>query len=398
MKKDNKYPVVILARCESKTVPGKSICNFAGKPMLAWSILQALGSERVSMVYVSSDCKEILQVAKSYGAKVILRSPCLSGNQATSESWWLHAIQQIAQITRKPSEIVIALQITSPLRESSDIDGAVECFERGKADSLFSDAVIDDLCVWSDEGGLKRETFNSARRRRRQVRFSYFLETGSIYIFKTSLLERTGNRSGGKIVRFTMPYWKSFEIKDADTFEICETFFQKKLMNRQNFLKDEPKLIVYDFDGVMTDNRAVLLEDGNEGVWVNRSDGWGVQQLKKAGYHQVILSTEKNRVVTARAKKLQIEVIQGSADKAKCLKNYCQKQQIKLNKVLFVGNDVNDLSVMKIVGFSVAPADAHPEVLQIASYVTRAKGGDGVLREVSDSVLKNKKTNPMKEN
>ena len=401
MKKDNKYPVIILARGGSKALPGKNIRNFAGKPLLAWSILQALGSKRVSKVSVSSDCKEILQVAKSYGAETILRPARLSGDRATSESGWNHAIQQLTQISKKPPTVVVALQATSPLRESSDIDGAIERFEKEKADSLFSDAVLDDLCVWSDEdGGLKGKTFDPTHRGRRQDRKPYYLENGSIYIFKTSLLQRTGNRLGGRISRFTMPYWKSFEIDDMATFEICETYYLKKLhKTKTTDITFRPELIVYDFDGVMTNNRAVLMEDGIEGVWVNRSDGWGVQELKKAGYRQVILSTEKNPVVTARAKKLQIEVIQGSADKAKCLENFCKKKKIKLNKVLFIGNDINDLDAMKIVGFSAAPADAHPEVLHIASYVTRAKGGDGVLREISDSVLKKQnKTKTVKAN
>jgi N-acylneuraminate cytidylyltransferase len=392
MKKDNKYPVIILARKESKALPGKNIRTFAGKPLLAWSILQALGSKRVSKVSVSSDCKEILQVAKSYGAETILRPAGLSRDRATSESGWNHAIQQLTQISKKPPTVVVALQATSPLRESSDIDDAIERFEKDKADSLFSNAALHGLCVWSDEGGaLKRRTYDSLPKGRGQNQRPFLLENGSIYIFKTGLLQRARNRLSEKISCFTMPSWKSFKIDDVVTFEICETLFLKKLIKRENkSLKYIPELIVYDFDGVMTDNRAILMEDGNEGVWVNRSDGWGVQQLKKAGYLQVILSTEKNPVVTARAKKLQIEVIQGSSDKAKCLKNYCQKKHIKLNKVLFVGNDINDLGAMKIVGFSVAPANAHPEVLQIASFVTRAKGGDGVLREISESVLKNK--------
>ena len=395
MKKESKYPAIILARGGSKALPGKNIRNFVGKPLLSWSILQALASKRISTVYVSSDSRGILKVAKCYGAETILRPASLSGDQATSESGWLHAIQYIAQASGKLPPVVIALQATSPLRETSDIDGAIKQFEKEKADSLFSGAVLDDLCVWSVEDGvLKGKTFDPTHRGRRQDRKPYFLENGSIYIFKTSLLQQTGNRLGGKISRFTMPYWKSFEIDDVDTFEICETFYQKKLHTAQTTLKAfRPELIVYDFDGVMTNNRALLMQDGCEGVWVNRSDGWGVQQLKKAGYLQVILSTETNPVVAARAKKMKIKVIQGSVDKAKCLKKYCDKKKIKLNKVLYVGNDINDFDAMKIVGLSVATADAHPKVLQIAGYVTRAKGGDGVLRELSESILQTKKNN-----
>lgn len=148
-----------------------------------------------------------------------------------------------------------------------------------------------------------------------------------------------------------------------------------------------PALFVYDFDGVMTDNRVLQLQDGTEAVWVNRADGWGVAQLKKTGIPQLILSTETNPVVTARAKKLGIAVMQGCGDKKADLLAYCQKNEIALASVLYIGNDVNDLTVMQIVGFPVAPADAHPSIIAIAKFVTQAKGGSGVIKELSEYVI-----------
>lgn len=145
--------------------------------------------------------------------------------------------------------------------------------------------------------------------------------------------------------------------------------------------------MVYDFDGVMTDNRVLVLQDGTEAVFANRSDGWGTEQLRNAGYRQIILSTESNPVVSARAKKLQIEVLHGSDDKARDLTAYCKLHGIDLQNVLYVGNDVNDLDAMRMVGFPVAPADAHPYVLKIAKHVTKARGGEGVIKEVSEILL-----------
>lgn len=149
----------------------------------------------------------------------------------------------------------------------------------------------------------------------------------------------------------------------------------------------KPELIVYDFDGVMTDSRALILQDGTEAVFVNRSDGWGIGQLRKAGLEQIILSTEINPVVSARAKKLELQAIQGSKNKAKDLIGYCQPKNIDFMKVIYVGNDVNDLEAMLLVGFPVAPADAHPRILAIAKYITKAKGGEGVIRELSELLL-----------
>ena len=152
-------------------------------------------------------------------------------------------------------------------------------------------------------------------------------------------------------------------------------------------LSFKPDLLVYDFDGVMTDNRVLVLQDGTEAVFANRADGWGIEQMRKAGFRQIILSTETNPVVSARAKKLQIEVLQGSGDKTRDLADYCLSQGIDVAKVLYVGNDVNDLDAMRLVGYPVAPADAHPRVRAIARHVTQARGGEGVIKELSEWLL-----------
>ena len=146
-------------------------------------------------------------------------------------------------------------------------------------------------------------------------------------------------------------------------------------------------LIVYDFDGVMTNNRAIVMQDGTEAVIVNRADGLSVDYIRKKNIPQMILSTESNPVVKARAKKLKIDVVQNCGDKREALRKVCEEKGYDLSKVVFVGNDLNDLEAMKIVGYPVAPADAHPFVLEIATLVTKAKGGEGVVRELADKIL-----------
>ena len=118
-------------------------------------------------------------------------------------------------------------------------------------------------------------------------------------------------------------------------------------------------LIVYDFDGVMTDNKVYVDQNGNEMVQVSRADGLGVEGIRKLGLQQIILSTETNPVVAARAKKLDLFCIQGVNNKVQALVDYCENLQIELSNVAYVGNDINDLEVMKIVGTTLCPADAH---------------------------------------
>ena len=147
------------------------------------------------------------------------------------------------------------------------------------------------------------------------------------------------------------------------------------------------ELIVYDFDGVMTDNRVIVFQDGTEAVIVNRADGLGVDRFRSIGVPQLILSTETNPVVKARAAKLCLEVIASCKEKKNALESYCAKNGYDLNKVMYIGNDLNDLEVMKIVGFPVAPADAHPKIKKVAKLITEAKGGEGVVKELSDYMV-----------
>ena len=144
------------------------------------------------------------------------------------------------------------------------------------------------------------------------------------------------------------------------------------------------EMMVYDFDGVMTDNRVLIIEDGKEAVFVNRADGLAVSAIRKKGIKQIIISTEKNKVVKARADKLKIGMIQSVNDKSKVLAKYLKLRRINPGNVIYIGNDLNDLPAMKLVGWPIAPSDACREVKNIAKIVLGKKGGQVVIREVLD--------------
>lgn len=143
-------------------------------------------------------------------------------------------------------------------------------------------------------------------------------------------------------------------------------------------------LIVFDFDGVMTDNRVFVASDGTEMVACNRSDGLGIDRLRARGQRMIIVSTERNSVVAARGEKLQIPVYQDTRNKRLFLLNFLEREGIDPAHVAFVGNDVNDLECMKIIGLPVAVADAYPEILDVARLVLERKGGHGAVREFAD--------------
>jgi len=147
------------------------------------------------------------------------------------------------------------------------------------------------------------------------------------------------------------------------------------------------KLLVLDFDGVMTDNRVLVHQDGTESVWCHRGDGWGIARVREVGVEIVVLSTETSPVVAARCRKLGIDFVQGSNDKLVALRELAGSRSLGPEKVAYVGNDVNDLECLRWVGHPIAVADSAPEVLATARLVTDHRGGYGAVRDVADWIL-----------
>ncbi|MBI4436400.1 MAG: HAD hydrolase family protein [Candidatus Omnitrophica bacterium] len=152
-------------------------------------------------------------------------------------------------------------------------------------------------------------------------------------------------------------------------------------------LLKSPKLIVFDFDGVFTDNGVLVHEDGSESVFCSRADGLGISLLAAKGILMVVLSTEENPVVSARSKKLGLPCYQGVRDKFQALKALLEEKRIDAEDVVYVGNDINDLKCMEWVGCGVAVKDAEPAVLAKAKVVLKKEGGRGAVRELCDLVM-----------
>lgn len=146
------------------------------------------------------------------------------------------------------------------------------------------------------------------------------------------------------------------------------------------------RMVVFDFDGVFTDNRVVVLEDGEEGVFCCRSDGIGLSMLKKLGVELLVISSEVNPVVSVRCKKLNLRCIQDSNDKLKIVKQEARRLNLSLKEIAYLGNDINDIACLREMGLSACVRDAHPDVQAIAQYVTNLPGGYGAVREFCDFI------------
>jgi N-acylneuraminate cytidylyltransferase len=220
---------IIPARGGSKGIHNKNIIDFCGKPLIAWTIEQCLSSKYVSNVWVTSNSQEILDVAEKYGAKTIRRPDDISGDLASSELAWIHAIEVI----QKDMEIdlVLAPQVTSPLREVKDIDSAIELFQKEKYDSMFSASVAEDLFFWEESNtGIDSVNYDYKNRKRRQDFKEQIIENGSFYLFKPEVIINNNNRLGGKIGFSKMEFWKMFEIDNAEDMRMCSALMKEFLI------------------------------------------------------------------------------------------------------------------------------------------------------------------------
>jgi len=222
-------PVIIPARGGSKGIPKKNIIDFCGKPLIAWTIEQAMASKKVDEVYVSTDDSDIATISSQYGAKVIDRPKSLASDTSSSEEALLHALSIIEQ--EYTVDYVVFLQATSPLRGPNDIDDAVDKILSTGADSLLSCCRLQDFFIWKKTNdGYKSVNYDYRNRKRRQDIELTYLENGSIYIFKPSIMKEYHNRLGGYIEIFEMEYWKSCQIDDKEDIDLCEFFMKRNMM------------------------------------------------------------------------------------------------------------------------------------------------------------------------
>jgi N-acylneuraminate cytidylyltransferase len=231
--KDINIIAIIPARGGSKGIPKKNIIDFCGRPLISWTIEEAQRCKYIKDIYVSSDDNEILKIAKEEGAKIIKRPIKLATDTSSAEEALQHAIVYIERVEKKDIELVVFLQVTSPLRTSQDIDKSIEMFLSKEVDSLFSATEMQDFCIWQKKARrLVSLTYDYKNRGRRQDRPPLYLENGSIYIFKPNILKEYNNRLGGKIAMYLMDYWKSYEIDKVPDLEVCKYFMKNRILNK----------------------------------------------------------------------------------------------------------------------------------------------------------------------
>ncbi|MFI1333455.1 cytidylyltransferase domain-containing protein [Streptomyces sp. NPDC020845] len=397
---DRRVVAVIPARGGSKGVPAKNLAAVGGVPLVARAVRECLASRLVTDVVVSTDDAGIAAVARGAGAEVVQRPTAIAGDTATSEAAVLHALDTYEAAHGISAEVVLLVQCTSPFIVREDVDGVAEAVLDGGADTALTVAPFHGF-VWRDaEDGTDAEkeatadggygiNHDKSYRPRRQDRPQDLLETGAAYGMRVEGFRAERHRFFGRTALVRTDAARVLEIDDPHDLARARALAPLLDAPRPGALptRDDIDAVVLDFDGTQTDDKVLIDSDGRELVAVHRGDGLGIAALRRAELALLILSTEQNPVVAARARKLRVPVLHGIDRKDLALKQWCEEQGIAPERVLYVGNDVNDLPCFGLVGWPVAVAGAHDVVRGAARAVTSTPGGDGAIREIASWIL-----------
>ncbi|MEV8092417.1 N-acylneuraminate cytidylyltransferase [Streptomyces nigra] len=388
---------VIPARGGSKGVPAKNLAPVGGVPLVARAVHACRASRLVTDVVVSTDDRAVAEAARQAGAEVVPRPAAIAGDTATSEAAVLHALDTHEALHGAPVDVVLLVQCTSPFLVRDDIEKVAAAVTENGADTAVTVAPFHGF-VWreteeTDEtgestgGGGHGVNHDPSHRPRRQDRPEDFLETGAAYAMDAAGFRRHGHRFFGRTELVRTDPARVLEIDDPH--DLARARALAPLLDGPGALPTAADIdaVVLDFDGTQTDDRVLIDSEGREFVAVHRGDGLGIAALRRSGLKLLILSTEQNPVVAARARKLRIPVLHGVDRKDLALKQWCEEQGIAPERVLYVGNDVNDLPCFALAGWPVAVASAHDVVRGAARAVTTAPGGDGAIREIAGWIL-----------
>jgi YrbI family 3-deoxy-D-manno-octulosonate 8-phosphate phosphatase len=396
---------LIPARGGSKSIPHKNIRPLAGVPLIAYSIAAALQSKSVTRTIVSTDDEDIARIARQFGAEVpFLRPAEFAQDNTLDYPVFTHALSWLNDHEDYQPDILVQLRPTSPLRPPGCVDQAIQILlDHPDADSVRG--VIpsgqNPFKMWqiTSQGSMTPllsvpgipEPFNAPR----QSLPPTYWQTGHIDAIQLSTITQKGSLSGNMIYPLEIDPRYAVDIDTLRDWQRAEWLISQRELpivlpgGSKRPLPKQISLLIFDFDGVMTDDRVWVDQEGHEAVAANRQDGLGIAMLRKAGIPMVVVSTETNPIVSARCRKLELPAIQGVGDKKIVVQSLLAERGLDPQQVVYLGNDVNDLPCFTQVGCAVVVADAHPDVITQADLILTHKGGHGAVRELCDLIIKN---------
>lgn len=392
---------LIPARAGSQSIPRKNVALFGGHPLLAYSIAAAKHAELVDRTIVSTDDEEIVSIAERYGAEAPFVRPAeLAQDDTRDLPVFQHALDWLDEHDQWRPEIVVQLRPTSPLRPDGLVDQGIDLLSSNPdADSVRGvvPSGQNPYKMWrlDEDGSMKpllhggmHEPYNMPRQELPQT----YWQSGHIDVTRRSTILEKGSMTGDKILPLLIDPGYTVDIdtqRDWKRAELQLKDFALPLVRPGGgrSLPRDVEWVILDFDGVLTDDRVWVDQDGREAVAASRSDGWGIARLLESGVKILVLSSETNPVVRARAEKLGLEVIHGANDKAAALKGFMEERHVSSARTIFVGNDVNDVPCFPMVGSAIVVSNAHEEARMHADHVLTRPGGHGAVREFCDLLL-----------
>ena len=373
----------IPARGGSKSIPGKNIKIFCGKPLIYWNLLSLQKSHLIDEIVVATDCKNIFEtVMKFHFSKVKLykRTEENAQDHSTSESIM---IEYINYASLSPNDIFLLVQATSPFTQTHDFDSGLELMK--KYDTVLSCARIKRF-IWNDNSSPLNYDYKA--RPRRQDFDGVFMENGAFCISTVEDIIKNNNRISGNIGICEMAEHTYIEIDEQDDWIIAEKLFLKYHKNQLNTF-DNIKLFLSDVDGVLTDAGMYYTENGDELKKFSTYDGMGLKILQNKGIKVGIITSEDRELNKRRAKKLNLNFdFHGAVNKLDVITRLCKEENIELSQVAYIGDDLNCLSLLSNVGYPACPSNAVKEIKSIPNIIQLSKsGGEGVVREFIDLIL-----------
>ena len=376
---------LIQVRGGSKSIPFKNIREIAGKPLVYWTAKAANDCELIDKVYVATDSDKIKEVVKGLKldkVEVIGRSSDNASDTASTESVMLEFAAGYE------FDNIVLIQATSPLLTSADLRGGFEVYANRDTDSVLS-VVRQKRFQWkiNKDEFVVPVNYDIYHRPRRQEFDGFLVENGAFYITGKELLLKSKNRISGNIRAYEMDETTYLEIDEPGDWEVIEKLLKDR--NRKDEMElPEIKMFLADCDGCLTDGGMYYSENGDELKRFNTLDGMGFRLLRERGILTGIITGENRELNRRRMKKLELDIYEeGVTDKLAVVKRLCEKYNISLQNVAYVGDDINDLAVIRAVGFGFSVPNGIQEVKEAARCVVRRSGGQGAVREAADMIL-----------
>lgn len=382
------FAAVIQARLSSKRCPGKMLRNFAGTNFTEIALKKfAQGSDAFTFYFAAHE-KELIDVAKKYGCPIIKR------NKMSAQGENIRDVMNYLEAIEEP--YIVFINACSPFLTLPTVKRAIETFVANGCLSLT--AVAKRHTWYYTMAGLPVNLLDPTNLNTKTTQPLYEV-THNIHIFNKERFLRFGyfweNKPKDPYL-FEIDEEEAMDIDSEFEFALTEAWYKvKNSLNITNSdFQDKIKkiqLLISDVDGVLTDGGMYYSKKGEYAKKFNTRDGMGIRMMRQLGIEVAVISGENTKIVEGRMRKLNIRhVFMGVTDKLKVVRSLSEKLKIPLDNIAYVGDDINDIPAMENVCLAITVADAADPVKGLAHYITRAKGGDGALREICNIIVRNK--------